>query len=161
MDLTSRVLETTILPFMFSELKTTDDDTVACMDESFVKNVGTIVIQIRRANGFTTKRAEALEPYSNDVAAVNIIDERAKKGSISHQASHGPEITRAPSNRIHPQYIDSKSGPAFAEFRFMYRSKMLLEMSDIIEAGSYSLFYCQLCFRRAILNSALSSISGN
>jgi hypothetical protein len=72
--------------FMFSALQTTDDDAVACTDEAFVKDVGTIVVRIWRIR-ITGQTNASHRPHPSSSKPAPMIDERAKKGSISHQTS--------------------------------------------------------------------------
>ncbi len=69
---------------MFSDLQTTDDDAVACTDESFVKDVGSIVVKLWRVKVLSI--SADTEVYN--AKPTSIIDERAKKGSISHQTAY-------------------------------------------------------------------------
>jgi hypothetical protein len=69
---------------MFSDLQTTDDDAVACTDESFLKDVGSIVVKLWRVKVVgVSANAKVYNPTT-----ASIIDERAKKGSISHQTAY-------------------------------------------------------------------------
>lgn len=70
---------------MFSDLQTTDDDAVACTDESFVKDVGSIVVKFWRIKIVGVSAANAAD---YNATPTSIIDERAKKGSISHQTTY-------------------------------------------------------------------------
>jgi hypothetical protein len=135
---------------MFSDLQTTDDDAVACTDESFVKDVGSIVVKLWRVKVLGISANAAVY----NATPTSIIDERAKKGSISHQTAYvvsviseradtnllvpcsfAPDISAPVTKKIRTEFIDPQATP-FVEFRFNYRSKMLLEMNDIIEVSS-------------------------
>ncbi|KAF9260047.1 hypothetical protein L218DRAFT_1055350 [Marasmius fiardii PR-910] len=118
-----RTSPTTVRPFMFSRLNTTelfskDDDALACSASS---DIGEIKVLIKRAR--ITRR-----PYKfteKPAPTQGIVHERAKK-AVDHQTSLGENVV----NKAH--FSDTKSyGPPLVTFCFKYRPISMLQANGI------------------------------
>ncbi|GAA5857068.1 hypothetical protein JCM8547_007940 [Rhodosporidiobolus lusitaniae] len=131
-----RVSATSVRPFVFSKLATTDDADEATNDEKVVKNLGTIQIEIYRV----TVLGEAYASVSFKQAKEHVFDERSKKATLSHQAGFGAEKIKVDTGRrseLH--WIDPYTQP-FRILEFKYRSRALLELDGIVEDNPFLLF---------------------
>ncbi|GAA6004399.1 hypothetical protein JCM10207_000709 [Rhodosporidiobolus poonsookiae] len=127
-----RVSPTAIRPFTFSKLNTTDDASLATTDENAVKNLGTIQLELYRVDVLGTVVASG--GYGD--AKRQVFDERSKKATLSHQAGYGAERVKVDSgSRTSLRYIDPYRSP-WRVLEFKYRSRMLLELEDIVEGVS-------------------------
>ncbi|GAA5860268.1 hypothetical protein JCM1840_002842 [Sporobolomyces johnsonii] len=122
---------TTIRPYAFAKLAVTDDPNLASNDENFIKNVGTIQVHVYRVN-FLGEKPFAKRPLEG--VKNQVIDERSKKATLSHQANLGqPKLT--PDRHSFSttfEYVDKRSQPSQI-FEFKYRSRALLELQGLVE----------------------------
>ncbi|GAA6036581.1 hypothetical protein JCM8097_001236 [Rhodosporidiobolus ruineniae] len=124
-----RVSATTIRPFQFAKIALTDDSSIATTDELAVKNLGTLQVEIYRANVI----GEEYAAESFKEAKQNVFDERSKKAQLSHQAGFGAEKVKVDSGRrTRMHYIDPYRSP-WRVLEFKYRSRTLLELEDIVK----------------------------
>ncbi|GAA5971508.1 hypothetical protein JCM11641_000618 [Rhodosporidiobolus odoratus] len=106
---------TTIWPFHFAKLQTTDDDENACKDEQVVKNIGTVQLRYWRVKNVRTVKTSVK-------AAVQAkpVHERSKKAALSHQAGYGAPVAVEPSSRSIYDWVDSLF--SVLELRYLSRS---------------------------------------
>ncbi|BGP28672.1 hypothetical protein JCM10296v2_000408 [Rhodotorula toruloides] len=125
-----RVSATSIRPFSFAKIALTDDTDIATKDESVIKNLGTISIDIYRTAilGTSVRKGK----YKDD-AKQHIVDERSKKATMSHSTSYG-EAKYQPETgqRVEITWIDAWKSP-YHTLSFRYRSRTLLELGDIVK----------------------------
>ncbi|BGP14102.1 hypothetical protein JCM10213_002399 [Rhodosporidiobolus nylandii] len=124
-----RESETTLRPFLFSQLQTTDDDDVACTDEQIVKGLGSLQLRFLRV---TNVRSGS--KYRPRVVESARIHEQSKKAALSHQAGFGAAVPTKPTSRVHGDYLDPKDSP-FSALEFRYRSRAILQFEDFIPAS--------------------------
>lgn len=74
--------QTSLLPFLFSKLETTDEDDLACADEPILKALGTVRLEYQSVHNL--RLSESAKVYSQALPAP--IHEQSKKAVLSHQA---------------------------------------------------------------------------
>ncbi|GAA6001247.1 hypothetical protein JCM10207_007484 [Rhodosporidiobolus poonsookiae] len=115
---------TQIEPFVFGNLRLTDDDDAACTDENVIKNLGSIQLVYRRV--------KHLKDGGNVVqqkSAQQAIHERSKKANPSHMASFGAPVAASSNNRLTFNWLDTEP---YSVVRFNYRSRQLLQIDGHI-----------------------------
>ncbi|GAA5888448.1 hypothetical protein JCM5296_000633 [Sporobolomyces johnsonii] len=126
-----RESSTVMRPFAFAKLAVTDDPHLASNDENFIKNVGTIQVHVHRVKFLGEKPfpKRPLEGVKNQV-----IDERSKKATLSHQANLGQAKLTPYRHRftVSCEYVDERKQPSQI-FEFKYRSRALLELQGLVE----------------------------
>ncbi|EGU13324.1 hypothetical protein RTG_00491 [Rhodotorula toruloides ATCC 204091] len=125
-----RVSSTSIRPYTFAKIALTDDTDIATKDESVIKNLGTISVEIYRTTILAiTARKHA---YRDDVRQ-HIVDERSKKATMSHSTSYGEAKYEPHSGEsVDVSWTDPWKSP-FHTLSFRYRSRALLELEDIVK----------------------------
>lgn len=83
--------QTSILPFTFSKVKTTDDKGRACYERDFVKNLGSIQLQMHLVT-----IQEADDSLEDRPPEVRVVHEDKKKAKVTHQVAYvcRPELGR-------------------------------------------------------------------
>ncbi|GAA6062246.1 hypothetical protein JCM10212_001760 [Sporobolomyces blumeae] len=119
---------TTLQPFLFGKLESTDDDNEACPDEHRIKAVGTIGVKYVRIENI--RRYAGTSTYLVPTAPAKI-HEKSKKARLSHQAIFGPDKSVEEEFRSTFDWIDKPESP-FLEFEFMYRSRQLLQFEGYL-----------------------------
>ncbi|GEM06187.1 hypothetical protein Rt10032_c01g0204 [Rhodotorula toruloides] len=117
-----RVSPTSIRPYKFAKIALTDDSDIATKDESVIKNLGTISIEIYRTaiRGSSVRRTD----YKVD-AKQHIVDERSKKATMSHSTSYGEaKYHPASRKRVNFKWIDPRRSP-YHTLSFKYRSPVV------------------------------------
>ncbi|GAA5864771.1 hypothetical protein JCM1840_004894 [Sporobolomyces johnsonii] len=118
---------TTIRPFAFAKLATTDDADLATTDKNFIENLGTIQITVRRFyDDSTASSAEEEEGVKNQVV------HESKKAILSHQANLGQVKAMPHVRSARVKYVDRRERPVQI-FEFKYRSRALLELQNVVE----------------------------
>jgi hypothetical protein len=74
--------QTSLLPFLFSKLETTDEDDLACADETILKALGSIRLEYQSVHNL--RLFEGTKVYSQALPAP--IHEQSKKAVLSHRA---------------------------------------------------------------------------
>ncbi|KAH8112681.1 hypothetical protein DFH11DRAFT_470693 [Phellopilus nigrolimitatus] len=120
-----------ILPFTFSELSLTDDDTLADRFDPTIRDVGVIKVEIKRVRLGDTVRFTGY-----DAENLGFVHERAKKAG-AHCTKFGTE-ERSKNPRtvaISTAPYDPNEPGAYVTFEFRYRSQAMLKATGIIENG--------------------------
>ncbi|GAA5947311.1 hypothetical protein JCM3765_001620 [Sporobolomyces pararoseus] len=117
-------------PFLFSKLRTTDSDELACEDEQVVKNLGTIQLRYQRVKNVR----QATAPSTYDAVEPKVFHEKAKKAQLSHQAAYGESVQIPKMKRSAFDLIDEEASPLF-QFEFRYRSRQLLQLEGHIPSS--------------------------
>ncbi|GAA5829666.1 hypothetical protein JCM11251_000242 [Rhodosporidiobolus azoricus] len=120
---------TTLLPFLFAPLATTDDDELACSDENFIKGLGSIQIKYHRVNNVHSSERPPPAAHSNP----GPVHEHSKKAAVSHQAAYGAAVTVEPLGCVSYDHIDPMDSP-LSTVEFRYRSRAILQFEDYIPA---------------------------
>lgn len=79
--------QASISKFLFMKLQTTDDEELACGDEAFIKGLGSISLRVCRISAMG-KSVPVPASGSKLGVATKLIDEKSKKGKISHQTGY-------------------------------------------------------------------------
>ncbi|GAA5980833.1 hypothetical protein JCM5350_003724 [Sporobolomyces pararoseus] len=122
-----QVTESTEQPFLFSKLKTTDSDDLACTDEQVVKNLGTIQLRYCRIRDVRLSTAV----YKPQAVEPKMIHEKAKKAQLSHRAAYGKTVQAVSGRSTSYTLNDVDSSPLF-QLEFRYRSRQLLQLEGYI-----------------------------
>ncbi|GAA5904089.1 uncharacterized protein JCM6883_002078 [Sporobolomyces salmoneus] len=129
---------TKIRPFVFSPLKLTEDEDLACSSESIIRQLGTIQLRVFRGKVGTAAKAVGDEGYRAGIEAVEemVFEEssaKVKGGGVSHQAGLGPARFEKPTARstFEMNPLDSEEKP-YVTLEFVYRSREVLELEGII-----------------------------
>ncbi|BGP14088.1 hypothetical protein JCM10213_002383 [Rhodosporidiobolus nylandii] len=117
---------TTIRPFLFGNVKLTDDDALACADIEVIKNAGTIQLRYWRVRNLRT-----VESFSPAPPSTQPIHEKKKKAALSHMASYGAAVAKAPTSRLAWNWVDPIDSP-YSVVEFRYRSRTLLQLDGHI-----------------------------
>lgn len=85
------ICQTAIRPFVFSPLKLTEDEDLACSSESIIRQLGTIQLRIFRGKVGTAAKAVGDDGYRTGIEAVQDMrfeetSAKVKGGAVSHQA---------------------------------------------------------------------------
>ncbi|GAA5947373.1 hypothetical protein JCM3765_001645 [Sporobolomyces pararoseus] len=134
---------TVIRPFVFSPLKLTEDEDLACSSESIIRQLGTIQLRIFRGKvvGTATSSQVAAGEEEGYKAGIEMVEEmvfeessaKVKGAGVSHHAGLGP---RRFENQIQRSGFemseeDSSEKP-YVSLEFVYRSRDVLELKGII-----------------------------
>ncbi|ORY79716.1 hypothetical protein BCR35DRAFT_304536 [Leucosporidium creatinivorum] len=123
----TRVSPTEERPFLFNKLAQTDDEDLACYDEAVVRGIGTVQLNLFRVANLRRNQGEV---PCHDMPNV-IMHEQSKKAQLSHQTAYGPPQATTPIRATRVDYVDPLDDPMIT-FTFSYRSRILLELQDII-----------------------------
>ncbi|GAA5913194.1 hypothetical protein JCM6882_005814 [Rhodosporidiobolus microsporus] len=120
---------TLIRPFLFTALKTTDDDDVACTDESVIKGMCSVQLKVWR---ITNVRDSTWGQFEGRTA---ILHEKSKKAVLSHQASFGAPVSVQSNRRSTYDFLDPADSPQTV-IEFRYRSRAILQFEDLMPVPS-------------------------
>ncbi|GAA5896386.1 hypothetical protein JCM5296_002718 [Sporobolomyces johnsonii] len=122
---------TTIRPFAFAKLATTDDADLATTDKNYIENLGTIQVTVHGIDGAST--ASSASPASEGEEGVkNQVVHESKKALLSHQANLGQVKGMPHTSSARAKFVDQAERPDQI-FEFKYRSRALLELQNVVE----------------------------
>ncbi|KAL8283990.1 hypothetical protein RQP46_005103 [Phenoliferia psychrophenolica] len=125
-----RTSETSERAFVFSRPQTTDDADLATHNEAIVRNMGTIQIRFFRVGGMTLVERQYVVPKGDAV-----LDEKAKKATVSHATTLGQSKTVAGGAKMAYRCIDiDPPEQPYYMFEFRYQSRDLLEINNHVDA---------------------------
>ncbi|GAA6060554.1 hypothetical protein JCM10212_006918 [Sporobolomyces blumeae] len=127
---------TVVRPFVFSPLRLTDDEDLACSSETILRNLGTIQVRVYRGKVLDEAASTAGEFAGTAVGQLRFEESSAKVkgGGVSHQTGLGSprEMHQPVRSTFKMSSLDSASRP-YAVFEFVYRSRDVLEAQGIVE----------------------------
>ncbi|GAA5871611.1 hypothetical protein JCM8547_007097 [Rhodosporidiobolus lusitaniae] len=122
---------TSVLPFLFAKLATTDDDDKACKTEAYIRGLGTIAVRHRRVENLRDGTTDNHGLGAPEAVAVHEI---TKKAVLSHQTGYGKAIIQWPSTTSSLDWVDREDSP-LSVLEFRYRSRAILQFEDYIPAS--------------------------
>ncbi|GAA5868916.1 hypothetical protein JCM8547_003222 [Rhodosporidiobolus lusitaniae] len=97
---------TSIRPFFFSQLQTTDDNDVCCDNEKVLRGLGTIAFKVWRVSNMRPVAHQFVSPVESKP-----IHEDSKKATLFHQAAFGAAVARPAETRVTYDMIDPLDSP--------------------------------------------------
>jgi len=116
----------TRIPFIFSRITVTDDDTALC-DIPNPKELGTVELRVRRAK---LGSQVPYKPPEEPVQALGPVHEKTKKAGV-HYATFGDSEESASFQTFSTTYLDGLDDP-YIIFRFNYRPIEILQAQEIV-----------------------------